>query len=741
MGKTILVSNRLPVRWTKTDGKLEMHISEGGLATGLSAVHQQNDSIWIGWPGLVVREDEQKTISHRLQKEALVPLFLNDEEIKGFYEGFSNEILWPIFHYISTYSNYDAAYWEQYRKVNEAFRDKILEHAGPEDTIWIHDYQLLLLPMLLREALPDTTIAFFLHIPFPSQELFRLIPWRDELLRGMLGADLLGFQTYDDVRHFISSASRILGASQHAGWLEYEGRPVTVDSFPISIDYQRFEQLATTDVVKQRVLQIKERFHNQKIMLSVDRLDYSKGILQRLSAYECMLRTGNFTKKTVLYMIVVPSRDNVPQYEALKKQIDQEVGRINAQYSVLDWQPIVYFYQSFPVTELSALYQSSDVCLVTPMRDGMNLVCKEYVASRINSDGVLILSELAGASHELVDAVLVNPTNLRELAGAMEKALTMPKERQTLYMESMRKVVRRFDIHFWANSFLERLMEVKQEQKQRKTRRMNRQLHDTLISAYQDAEKRLLLLDYDGTLVGFKKEIEEAAPDEELYLLLDRLADDPRNDLVLISGRKHIHLERWFGGKNYRMVAEHGVWRKRPGTEWRLRPGLSNHWQEEVNELLTAFADRTPGALVERKSHSIAWHYRKVQKDLGMIRSGELLESLRDYSATFGLQILEGSKVIEVRNAEVNKGRAALEQLEKADYDFVLAIGDDRTDEDIFQIMPKSAFTIKVGAGNSHAAVYVSSHWQVREILQSLMTGMEKSPVGDSSNVIEPNVN
>lgn len=721
MGKTIIVSNRLPVRWTLKNEKLEMHVSEGGLATGLSSVHQQHDSIWVGWPGLEVSGNEQRMIEDRLRRQALVPVFLTEEQIKGFYEGFSNEILWPIFHYISTYSNYEPDYWEHYRQVNELFKDKILEHAGPEDTIWIHDYQLLLLPMMLREALPDTTISFFLHIPFPSQELFRLIPWRNELLRGMLGADLLGFQTYDDVRHFISSASRILGASQHTGRLEFEGRQVTVDSFPISIDADRFGDLAQNEEVQQRKAQIKARFKGQKIMLSVDRLDYSKGILQRLKAYEHLLEHRNFSKKTVLYMIVVPSRDNVPQYEALKKQIDQEVGRINAQFSVLDWQPIVYFYQSFPLPELVALYKAADVCLVTPMRDGMNLVCKEYVASRRDLSGVLVLSEMAGASHELVDALLVNPTNLSEMARTMETALTLPEEQMQHRMKSMQQVVRRFDIHYWANSFLQRLKDVKQEQQAQKTRRLNRELHDTIRVAYQEANRRLLLLDYDGTLVGFKNEIEEASPDEQLYQLLDALARDPRNDLVLISGRKREHLEAWFGTRAYHMVAEHGVWYKRAGADWVLRPGLSVHWQEEVNDLLVAFADRTPGAHVERKSHSIAWHYRKVQKDLGMIRSGELLESLRDYSAAFGLQILEGHQVIEVRNAEVNKGRAALEMIERERYDFILAIGDDRTDEDVFIVMPEYAFTIKVGSGNSNALTFVSSHLQVRPILQSLL--------------------
>src|SRR5690554_2108829 len=722
MSKTIIVSNRLPVRCTLEEGQLTIQPSEGGLATGLSAIHQDENNLWIGWPGLSVTEKGmQEHIRNQLEPAGLSPVFLSGAEIKGFYEGFSNEILWPIFHYISTYSNFETEYWKYYVQVNELFKEQVLAHAKPGDTIWIHDYQLLLLPQLLREELPDITIGFFQHIPFPSQELFRLIPWRNELLTGMLGADLLGFQTYDDVRHFMSAASRILGVSHRTGRLEFEGRTVAVDSFPISVDYDHFEEMAKDPEVEKSREEIRSSFPGQKILLSIDRLDYSKGILPRLRAFETLLsRSDDFIKKVVLYMVVVPSRDQVPQYEALKKQVDQEVGRINALYGTFDWQPIVYFYQSFPIKQLSAMYGVADVCLVTSMRDGMNLVCKEYIASRVDDTGVLVLSELAGASHELVDALIINPADTLQVANAIETAIKMPLPEMQERISALKEVVQRFDVHYWANSFVAKLNEIKIEQENRKTRRVKNRVEEQIRKRYRQSKKRLLILDYDGTLVGFHPIPEKACPDKNLYELLESLIKDSRNELVIISGRKREQLDKWFGKMNATLVAEHGVWRKDPGKEWDVRPGLSEHWQDQIFELMLAFAQRTPGARVERKDFSIAWHYRKVQKDLGMIRSDELLESLKDYAGTFGLQILEGSKVIEIRNAGVNKGQSVSELLEDKHYDFVLSVGDDKTDEDMFMVLPEPAITIKVGTGDSHARYFVPSIRELRKLLASL---------------------
>lgn len=722
MSKTIIVSNRLPIKIAENGQGFVIQPSEGGLATGLASIHAQGNNRWIGWPGILI-EDPQKQayFTSILNERQLVPIFLDDAEIKGFYEGFSNEVLWPIFHYFPNFANYDARNWETYVRVNEKFLARVLDEAGPDDTIWIHDYQLLLLPGMLRKSLPDAAIGFFQHIPFPSQELFRLIPWRKELLEGMLGADLLGFHTFDDVRHFISSATRLIGTNNNANRLEVDGRIVFAEPFPMGIDSQRFADLSVSEVVRNRMAALTSNFSGQKIVLSIDRLDYSKGILQRLRAFELFLRENpDFHKKVTLYMIVVPSRDTVPHYRELKDQIDREVGHINAQYGAYDWYPVAYFYHGYPMTEISALYNVADVCLVTPMRDGMNLVSKEYIASRKDETGVLILSEMAGAAKELIDALVVNPNNLHDIRDALLTALRMPVAEMKKRMAAMRAIVFKFTVQHWANLFMHRLQEIKNEQTTTKARLVGASIEEQIVSGYKNASSRLLLLDYDGTLVGFQDDIDKASPDERLYKLLDTLEKDILNHLVIISGRKHSTLEKWFHGRAYTLVAEHGVWTKEPGGEWRVKSGLSNGWKEEVAMLMEGFADRTPGAFVEEKSFSLAWHYRKVQRDLGALRAHELIDSLRDYSATYGLQLLDGDKVVEIRSAEVNKGRATLDILHDNWYDFILSIGDDRTDEDTFQALPPEACTIKVGTAVSAARFYLKRQADVRELLQKL---------------------
>ncbi len=398
MSKTIIVSNRLPVKAVEKDGAYQFTTAAGGLATGLSSIFSEDkQSVWIGWPGLDVPADKENDITKQLSKDKLLPVFLSAEEITQFYEGFSNEILWPVFHYMSTYANFETTYWEYYKSVNQKFCDAVLKVAEPNDVIWVHDYQLLLLPTLLRKQVPDLTIGFFLHIPFPSYELFRLIPWRSELLNGMLGADLLGFHTYDDAHHFLISVSRILQITYSANMLTCENRTIVVESFPMGIDDKKFDQLIDDKSVQENIAQLQQDFPNLRIILSIDRLDYSKGILQRLQAFDIFLQNNpDYLQLVSLYMIVVPSRDKVQQYRDLRDEIDKLVGNINSRFRTNNWSPVHYFYRSFKIEELSALFQFAEVCLVTPMRDGMNLVCKEYIASRRNADGVLILSEMAG---------------------------------------------------------------------------------------------------------------------------------------------------------------------------------------------------------------------------------------------------------------------------------------------------------------------------------------------------------
>ncbi len=722
MSKTIIVSNRLPVKTQLTDGQISFKPSEGGLATGLGSIYKDGNNIWIGWPGTFVDEvTQQRQIEISLNKLNLEPVFLTQHEIENYYGGFSNGVLWPICHYMSSYATYLQEYWAAYEEVNHKFANVVLAKANEGDTIWVHDYQLMLVPQLVRAQMPELSIGYFHHIPFPSYEVFRQIPWRDRLLDGVLGADLVGFHTYDDLRHFISAATRVLGVSSSVNQLMVNKRPVIVDAFPMGIDYQKFVKLTSHVRVQRNIVKARQSVREARMILSVDRLDYSKGILQRLQAFDLFLKNHpEYKEKVSLFMVVVPSRDRVPQYKALKREIDRTVSNINARYQTLGWQPIFYLYRSITPELLSALYQTADVCLVTPLRDGMNLVSKEYVASRTDGKGVLILSEMAGASKELSEAIIINPNDVAQLADASFRALEMPVEEQQERMRAMRSTVEKFNIHHWVKLFMQRLTEVKEIQKALLTKQLSADGFVHIQQHYANSVKRLILLDYDGTLMGFNVDPLQVRPDPELYNLLRGLGADEKNKLVIISGRKHETLEEWVGDLTLDVIAEHGAWTKRLGQSWQQYPGLDNEWKHTILPIMETYADRTPGAFIEEKSYSLSWHYRKVERGLGEQRAIELEENLSLYAIDRGLQILQGNKVLEIKSNWVNKGNAVRAWLEEDTYDFIIAAGDDHTDEDTFKAMPPHAITIKVGSNISAAKYSVTSFRNVRNLLKEL---------------------
>ena len=720
MSKTIIVSNRLPVRLQIADGAISYRRSEGGLATGLGSIYKQGTNIWIGWPGTFVEDaNQQQQVEEKLGELNLEPVFLTQQEIENYYGGFSNGILWPICHYMPSYATYRQEYWAAYEVVNRKFAQVVLANVEAGDTVWVHDYQLLLVPQLVREQMPDLSIGYFHHIPFPSYEIFRQIPWRDRLLNGVLGADLVGFHTYDDLRHFISAATRIVGVTSSANQLNVNHRPVIVDAFPMSIDYQQFAELATQERVAKNMDKARQAVRGARMILSVDRLDYSKGILQRLQAFDLFLTMHpEYKEKVSLFMIVVPSRDRVPQYRELKREIDRRVSSINARNQTLEWQPVFYLYRSISMELLSAMYQTADVCLVTPLRDGMNLVSKEYVASRLDEQGVLILSEMAGASKELSESIIINPNDVAELANAIYRALEMPAEEQRARMRVMRDTVEKFNIHHWVKLFMQRLAEVKGIQKALDTNRLNAAGFAQIGQQYANAANRLILLDYDGTLMGFNVDPLRVHPNAELYTLLQALATDPKNKVIIISGRKHETLEEWLGQLPLNFIAEHGAWTKRADQTWQQHPGLDHERKHTILPIMAAYADRTPGAFIEEKSYSLSWHYRKVERGLGEQRATELEDNLRFHASDRGLQILQGNKVIEIKSNLVNKGNAARIWLEEASYEFMLAAGDDHTDEDTFKAMPPQAITIKVGGHTSAAKYSVPSFREIRRLLK-----------------------
>jgi trehalose 6-phosphate synthase/phosphatase len=722
MSKTIIVSNRLPVKIKEENSQLSYHPSEGGLATGLGSIYKEGDNIWIGWPGLAISAPQkQEEVAVELKKQNMKPVFLSTQEIEDFYEGFSNETLWPNFHYFNQYTVYDEDLYQAYHKVNQKFAQQIEEVTEDGDTLWIHDYQLLLLPEMIREKNPNISIGFFLHIPFPSYESFRQIPWRRQLLNGMLGADFLGFHTYDDMRHFLSSVNRLAGLSNSNGIITVKNRIVMADALPMGIDYDKYEKSASSPDTLAREVRYRTSIGDVKLMLSIDRLDYSKGIPQRLKAFETFLeKHADFREKVSLLMVVVPSRDTVPKYKQLKEEIDLLVGRINGKYGRLNWTPVHYFYRSFPLPALSAFYRMAHVALVTPLRDGMNLVCKEYIASKLDKKGVLILSEMAGASKELSDSILINPNNIDKMVSAMHTALTMPDQMQIDHMETMQNSLRRYNIHSWVKLFMDSLSRVKTMQKSLVTKLLDEQLVETISQSYAKAKSRLILLDYDGTLVGFHPNPEDSTPDEELKSLLKLLTGDKKNKVVVISGRGRETLGKWLKEFNLEIVAEHGAWIKRTGKEFDTIVDLSDNWKTEIMTLLEGYVNRTPGSFVEKKDYSLVWHYRKVETGLGEVRTRELTSHLKYITANKGLQILEGDHVVEIKSSDINKGKGAQLLLNEYKTEFVMACGDDWTDEDTFKVLPEDAYSIKVGSSASAAKYSVPNYESIRSLLQTL---------------------
>ncbi|MDH5610460.1 MAG: bifunctional alpha,alpha-trehalose-phosphate synthase (UDP-forming)/trehalose-phosphatase [Cyclobacteriaceae bacterium] len=723
MPKTIIVSNRLPIKISEEAGVLSYNPSEGGLATGLGSIYKEGDNIWLGWPGMAVPDEaKQDEIAAHLAGQNMRPVFLSEKEIEDFYEGFSNETLWPNFHYFSQYTVYDEALWLAYRQVNRKFARELEYIIEEGDTVWVHDYQLLLLPEMVREENRHIAIGFFLHIPFPSYESFRQIPWRRELLNGMLGADFLGFHTYDDMRHFLSSVNRLAGLSNANGKITVDSRLVMVDALPMGIDYEKYEQSAASPDTLEREVRYRTFLGSGKLILSIDRLDYSKGIPQRLRAFERFLYTyPDFRGKVSLIMIVVPSRDTVPKYKQLKEEIDLLVGRINGHFSRLNWTPVHYFYRSFPLSALSAFYRMAHVAMVTPLRDGMNLVCKEYIASRLDKKGVLILSEMAGASKELSDAILINPNNMEHFVEALHTALVMPEEQQKRHMGTMQVSLRRYNIHSWVKLFMERLSHVKKAQEALMTRLLDDTLTNQLVQDYAKAKRRLIFLDYDGTLTGFHPNPEDAAPDESLIYLLEKLTTDPKNETVIISGRGRHTLDNWMSRFDIHLVAEHGVWLRRKGGEFTMLARLNDGWKSEIMHVLEGYVNRTPGSFVEEKDYSLVWHYRKVETGLGEVRTRELTSHLKYLAANKNLQVLEGDMVVEIKSSDIHKGKGAASLLEAFPADFIMACGDDWTDEDTFMAMPPESYTIKVGSTASAAKYSVTTVEDIRLLLQKLI--------------------
>ena len=724
MSKTIIISNRLPVTIKQVEHEFEFEESIGGLATGLKTYHQHSGSVWVGWPGItsenLTSKDEKKLIRELDKQFKCLPVFMSEDEMEQFYYGFCNKTIWPLFHYFTNETEYDVDLWTAYERVNKKFFDMVESIIEENDTIWIHDYQLMLLPKIIKDKHPNTKIGFFLHIPFPSNEIFRLLVWREEILFGLLGADLIGLHTYDYVRHFLSSVRRLLGFENTLNRITYEDRYVQVDAFPMGIDYDRFTKEYDTQQFRDEVQQIASNTQGEKVILSIDRLDYTKGIPERIRAFdEFLCKYPEYKGKVRFHLIVAPSRVAVHKYEELRSEIAELVSEINGKHGTVAWMPIWFYFQPFSQESLIALYKNSDVLLVTPLRDGMNLVAKEYIAARTDYEGMVVISETAGAASEMGEVVVVNANDCNAIAQGIKTALEMPREEKIAINKLLHKRLKRYNVDFWADEFIAAIDQAVKSSEQTVTKNIE-QNNAIVVDAYSKANKRIIFLDYDGTLVEFKSIPQKAKPDAELKRILLNLVGDPKNTVIIVSGRDRYTLEDWLGDLGVQMLAGHGVWRRQQDGEWTMTSALDNSWKETVGNILQVYADRMPGALIEEKDYSMAFHYRQCEPDMVAMKLGEVRSALASMTQSMSLGLQEGSKVLEVKDSRVDKGQSAAAFLYNHDYDFVLGVGDDYTDEDLFAALPEDAFSIKIGMGNTDARYRLKSWRSMRALLKQL---------------------
>jgi trehalose 6-phosphate synthase/phosphatase len=721
--RLLIVSNRLPVTVQVDDDQVFVSAASGGLATGLRRYHERSSGVWIGWPGVTqeLTASQRDMVDREFAEHGIVPLYLTDSEVREYYEDFSNGVLWPVFHYLLERIPLSPTTWQTYQRVNERFADLVAAQYQSGDMIWVHDYHLLLLPGLLRRRLPDARIGFFLHIPFPADEVFRILPWRREILEGLLGADLVGFHTYAYVQHFAAALGYLSRIEPEEDRVWLDEREVRFGVYPMGIDAEAFRQLSVSSAVQEELAAIKRDVGDRRLLLGVDRLDYTKGLRQRLVAFERLLQDDPSLRDALrLIQVAVPSRDAVPSYQEFRRELEEMIGRINGTYGTVTSVPIHYLHQSVSSERLVALYRAADVMLVTPLRDGMNLVAKEYVASRVDDDGVLILSEFAGAAEELHGAVSVNAYDVGDLTAKMHVALAMASAERSARMSAMRRWLMAHDVNRWANDFVRALdQEAGTDRRPTAAATLNEAL-----GHLRAANLLAILLDYDGTLVPIANTPDLALPDPDLITLIAALARRPNTIVQMVSGRARDTLDAWFGALPIGLWAEHGAWfRAAPAVEWESALTVPCcDWMPEVHAMMEEFSATTPGTFVEKKHTSIAWHYRQAARGYGRVQARELRLVLSKALVDRPIEIMEGKRVLEVRSRGASRAVVVQRLLSRATPPTaILAFGDDRTDEELFAALPPSAVAVHVGSGASLARHRLHDPAATRNFLEALL--------------------
>jgi trehalose 6-phosphate synthase/phosphatase len=716
--RLVVVSNRGPYRLHVTKQRLRREKTIGGLVTSVLPMLEKLGGVWIAWGEPEGRHSNAPgrppfTLRH---------IRLTPEQVQGYYYGVSNSALWPLCHSFLGRVHYDNAEWQVYDQVNRLFAQAALEEANDDDLIWVHDYHLARVPYYVRQARPSARIAFFWHIPFPASELFRTLPWRREILESLLSCDLFGVHIPEYADDFMESAVKVLGAHIEPDLVRYAGRTTHVLARPIGIDYDAVAGQACSVRIERRVRNIHEMLRDQALVLGVERMDYTKGIAERLRAMECLLEQhAELHGRVTLVQIVTPSRMDVEAYRQKKREIDELVGRINGRFSDGIWIPVRYLYRSFSLAELIAYYRAADVALVTPLRDGLNLVAKEYVASRIHQDGVLILSEFAGASHQLPEALLVNPYSTEDMAAALVQALQTPKEEQRERMQVMQSRIKEQDIAWWANEFLNQIAGTPEHTSESSVLATIRQ--------HLDAGGRLLLfLDYDGTLVPIARTPDEARPDAALLGLLESLTRVPAIRTVVLSGRSLASLQSMLPVPGLILAGTYGAEIQMPGRGalTRVEPENIRPTIEQVQSAWAGLIASRSGFFLEDKGLAVALHARfagPAEADFVLPRAQAQAEQI---ISSDRFRLLGGDRFLEVAPVMAHKGRTVEWLLDHEALSEALPVyfGDDDKDEEAFNVIrQRGGIAIVVGQRqlSSQATERLPSPGAVREWLQFLV--------------------
>ncbi|MBX2988325.1 MAG: bifunctional alpha,alpha-trehalose-phosphate synthase (UDP-forming)/trehalose-phosphatase [Bdellovibrionaceae bacterium] len=705
----------------------ELKRGSGGLVSALLGVQLDQPFFWFGF------ETDENIAKSLLQKSADVeknleirPVVLEKSLYESYYDRFSNDVLWPLFHYEGNHVFFRRQDWESYTEANRRMAEEILKIAEANDTVWIHDFHFLLLGQMLKEANPDLKIGFFLHTPFPSSEIFRQLPVREEVLRAMLRFDLIGFHEHSYLRHFTVCLKTQLGIESTFFKAETGDHVVHLGVYPISIDIQGFKKKSSAPKIAQLSEKFRQTIRSPFLVLGIDRLDYSKGLELKLRGFRRLLQKFPDLRGQVnLLQVAVPTRVKVPSYIRLKKDIDRLVGTINGEFGKPGYTPVQYIFNSVSEAELLALYKRSDCALITSKRDGMNLVAMEYtVAQDPDNPGVIVLSEFAGAASLLGQAIFINPWDEDSIADALYQAYTMPSDEKRERLEGLQDMLSKYSATEWAKSFLRDLDSSRIRPPKRPLARLCAATKDTygrIFEKVRQAEKCHLILDYDGTLCPLQKRPELAVLSETQKARLQKLGDS--FSIHIVSGRSREFLDAQFPESPFHLVAEHGAFRRLPGSEWKSRISSDiQSWFNEIEKIMQDYSERVPLSFVEKKSASLVWHFRQSPPDFAAFQARKLDDELQIGFSNLPVSVTIGSKIVEARAIECNKGsflRWLLES-EPAESSFV-CLGDDHTDEDMFRALDTRGISIKVGHGETAAHCRIPTQEEVLPFLEELV--------------------